>query len=623
MPSPLTFNPFVSQYVAPPIDELKQVAGVLQDQYDKTSLGMDAVDTALGSIQTAPLAGDKLALQLAKQKYKQQLKALTERGDLENLQPQIRHLASQFEQDFKAGPLSQVAASHAAHQKYLEDRQKMSVSGKYGEWNDPWLAHQASGGLSADGQQYVPFTYQGMAEQQDHQKRVSDMMSDVAKSGFLGDYEMLDKAGNIVGRKQGWEGVADKTIRTLATQKAHDFLNTVEGQDFTRMVRHQNPKANVELEAVKALYTAGANQIGIQQTQGNSFKYAPEDLRKALDNELPVLPTTYAGDAASGADTSGEGDWKIDASGKLYQQKRSLDDDQSGVFAADYPGYKSTREDAPKEVQEEFNTYWKQLDGAAGKVQSADQAHKSFLDFKKQAADRQYYSLPENATAEVAEQLKQRLAPSGTVQQLLDGKQFVFNGKKYGSIDAFKEDMSGTFGDHELVNMLEGQKGYEKKDAYEINVRGSERANRYGLPGAYNVDVVDKNNGGVFKLSVQAPREIERILTQHHIPQVAEAAASGKPVVDVPLGKTADGKAKGYRVLSVVRPDTGKFMQTIQPTIDGKPVMKDGKPAQYPLEDFLNYQKTLADKELMHYQLGTSSVESNKGEVKGGIPSAH
>lgn len=258
---------YVSSYVPLPLELMAKTGAMKQEGYDK------ALDDAykMEDLMKKVNAIDKHT------QYKKDLEnkyypkieeiadQITKTGDLSKVQ-EVKRLARQWETD----PLrEELENSYANYQTYQKD--KIAKGEKYGEYYDNYLPFSGS---NKDGS-IAGYRYTGMGEQQDHQKKASDMMDKINKDGYLNDVVNLDQEGNIVGVKKGSEFIAQAKVRNLAKGKVNSFLSTNEGEDFARKVSYYNPKIDINKAAEDYLYEAGANQIFSNSQSGNSFKYAP------------------------------------------------------------------------------------------------------------------------------------------------------------------------------------------------------------------------------------------------------------------------------------------------------------------------------------------------------------
>lgn len=88
-------NPYISTYAGAPVDAFNQVAGTLQQRYDKNLADMDAIEQQMAAVKTMDI--DKQAKADITKKYQQQIEQLSEAP--ESASRGVRSLARQFATD--------------------------------------------------------------------------------------------------------------------------------------------------------------------------------------------------------------------------------------------------------------------------------------------------------------------------------------------------------------------------------------------------------------------------------------------------------------------------------------------------------------------------------------------
>lgn len=283
MATPVTYNPYVSQYVPAPIQEFQQTAAHFQQEYDENLLASEKLRTMMGSIKAATPA-HKVALAQELKQYENQIAGIAKQGNWEDAALKVRNLATDFGQNYQAGNIGTINSTYQNMQ--LRNAEKAKLGNEYADYNDDWLTFQRRGGVDKTGQ-LQGYSFTGLGKQENHQKRADEMMAHIADSGSLQGYFTKGEDG-IVHIKEGYEGVAGKVVRQLAHNKASDFLGTVEGKDFARMMASQyrgrvDPKDfNKTLmgAAEDYLYNSGSNQIGVKTTRDAQFRYDPEYINR-------------------------------------------------------------------------------------------------------------------------------------------------------------------------------------------------------------------------------------------------------------------------------------------------------------------------------------------------------
>lgn len=272
-------NQPVSNYVPLPTDLISKVLSSKQEGYntvlDQANKVEDEVLKVNAIDEHQPIKNQLI------NSYKNKVEGIADdimkTGDTSKVR-ELNRIASQWRND----PIRNELETSFSN-KQLEQKKKIELGDKYALWGDPNLGYK---GITDNGN-IQPFRFNGLHEQQDHQKKAEDMMNGFKPSGYETEGFNLDPdTGNITSIKQGKEGVAKQVIQDASIKKSPDFINTVEGQDWARKFAHFNPNASQQdllIGASKYLYNAGLNSISEKTTSSKEFKLGPKDLRDKQD----------------------------------------------------------------------------------------------------------------------------------------------------------------------------------------------------------------------------------------------------------------------------------------------------------------------------------------------------
>lgn len=287
-----TFVP--QKFVEKPLEALTNLA---KDYSDKYKQGINDINQAQNEfLKVNAIDGHKPYKEQIIKSYKDKIEQLSDEFIKNPTDYNNKMKLNKLINDWKADPNRQeLETSYSNYQEYQKD--KIKKGDKYGEWYDNYIGFKGAGDKGPNA-----YRYTGMGEVQNHSEEARKQMEKVGSFASEYDSVTLDSSGNIVGRKGGKEEIASKRIRQLAQDKSQSFLATKEGQDFAKMIHYYNPQMTEE-QLLKAsedyLYNAGQNQIMSKVKSGNSFNYAPKDVRnpdKEEDN-MPGLGQAQPGSA--------------------------------------------------------------------------------------------------------------------------------------------------------------------------------------------------------------------------------------------------------------------------------------------------------------------------------------
>ncbi len=286
---------YVSSVVPLPLDLLYKTGQVKQGEHDKQLEDTYKMEDLMKSVNA--IDEHKPFKRQLENKYLGQINDVADQIQKTGTSDpgQIRRIARNWEAD----PLRQELETSYANRQ-LEQKKKIELGDKYAPWGDPNAGFQ---GQDANGN-IQPLRFSGLHERQDHQKKAEDMMNGVLASGYDSGWLQKDENGQYH-IKQGQEGVTANRIHELASQKAVDFVKTVEGGDFMRQFAYQNGRQPNQQDVSNYLYNAGANQIHLKKTGDQTYQWDPKDIRNANKVNSGIASTVAPGDTQDSGSTLG------------------------------------------------------------------------------------------------------------------------------------------------------------------------------------------------------------------------------------------------------------------------------------------------------------------------------
>ncbi len=305
----------MSSYVKPPLEMLQAVGATMQGRHEKALDDTYKLNDLMASVNT--IDQHKPFKKELDAKYQPRIEDITNKivsGDNLTAQRDLNKLKREWQND----PLRlELEKSHSEYGLYQKD--KIAKGEKYAAWEDPTLGFKGSNDQGIAG-----FRFTGMGEVQDHQKRATEMMKDIAEDAKDYSNVHLGSDGIIRGSKGGHEYVLSDKVQQLAKNKVGNFIETTEGRGLIKQLKYENPNATFpELvqEATNYLYNAGSNQIFSKTESGNTIDVtglATMREKAAKDTEAANRTTSSQSEALlnSNLETIGE-DMKFDSKGNL------------------------------------------------------------------------------------------------------------------------------------------------------------------------------------------------------------------------------------------------------------------------------------------------------------------
>lgn len=275
-----------------PFDAMLRAGAYKQQQYDTAAQSMDDLDFKVDSISEHDAERQALL-----EKYNNAIEpiadSLLEQGDVQGATRAISKLKKEWEADDRRLQLTREIKQKEA---YMKERQAAISAGTYANYLDPTAGYTGYTG-EGDDREFQEFQFTGLGQRsEDRLTHAKEAMGDIAESGYMKDFESRDKDGNIIGWKKGEKGVKEERFSQLAVAKVSPFLNTLGGMDWQREYLYNNPDATQEeliADAARFIYMSNAEQVGIVDTDGSSFQYAPEWVGDRKEDEALGGKETY------------------------------------------------------------------------------------------------------------------------------------------------------------------------------------------------------------------------------------------------------------------------------------------------------------------------------------------
>ena len=221
----------------------------------------------------------------------------------------------------------------------LEQKEKIKLGAKYQKYNDPNIGFK---GITETGD-IQPLRFSGIPEAQDYQKRASDLVDKIASDSYDSQNDVWDPSTGIIrDRKSGKESVSSQKVRGIANTLVPNFATTLEGQDYIRMVKFQNPNiSNEQLgqHLSDYLYNTAAKQIFNKTQSGSGVSFDPT-YKSKQDQEFANLTTSSQSEGMNNdpVDNPIVKDMKFDSKGNLemptkaqYTNPKELYGEYSGI----------------------------------------------------------------------------------------------------------------------------------------------------------------------------------------------------------------------------------------------------------------------------------------------------
>jgi hypothetical protein len=269
---------YVSQYVKPPLDYISGMAKDYTSKYNKLeeeSYGLNDLMASVKSIDEHTQF--KKALDA---KYQPKLNELADKIAKGNDLVQTKRDLNKLNREWVNDPL-RIELENSVANRALEQKEKIKLGAKYQKYNDPNIGFK---GITETGD-IQPLRFSGIPEAQDYQKRASELVDKIASDSYDSQNDILGSDGIIIDRRTGEESVSSKKVRDIANTLVPNFATTLEGQDYIRMIKSQNPNlSNEQLgqHLSDYLYNTAAKQIGSKAMNATNIDVTSlaSDIRK-------------------------------------------------------------------------------------------------------------------------------------------------------------------------------------------------------------------------------------------------------------------------------------------------------------------------------------------------------
>lgn len=279
---------YVSQYVKPPLDYISGMAKDYTSKYNKLedeSYGLNDLIASVKSIDEH--AQFKKSLDT---KYQPKLSELADKIAKGNDLVQTKRDLNKLSREWANDPL-RIELENSLANRALEQKEKIKLGAKYQKYNDPNIGFK---GITETGD-IQPLRFSGIPEAQDYQKRASDLVDKIASDSYDSQNDVWDPTTGIIrDRKSGKESVSSQKVRGIANTLVPNFATTLEGQDYIRMIKSQNPSlSNEQLgqHLSDYLYNTAAKQIFSKTQSGSGVSFDPT-YKSKQDQEFANLTTS-------------------------------------------------------------------------------------------------------------------------------------------------------------------------------------------------------------------------------------------------------------------------------------------------------------------------------------------
>lgn len=566
-----TYNPYVSQYVAAPTEEFLKAGQAFQQEYDENMLAGEKFRTLMSSVKVLDAHKPYLAQQL--KQYQDGLGAVAKDGAWEDAGLKVRNLATSFGENASSGDIATMRSTYENYQ--LRNQEKAKLGGEYAAWNDDWLGYEKSGGIDPKTGKPLAYTFTGLGKAQDHYKRATDVMGNIAEDETVraGMVPNADGTGYVFTKDKNG-GVSLKKIKDIAAAKASSFMTTVEGRDYLKMRQYHAGRQLTPQEQYDAskdyLEQAALQQFSIKHDEDINQKFLPEHLLKKPEDDQELNATTSYTDAAGNPLAANVADamdgYDFDPDGKLVKVVKSgkyTQEEMAAFAAAGVQG--DLNNSIVRTAIPADDVVGQNLQKTLAVLQANYQkTHKRPI--SNQALWKQYQASLKNHqnvfvdskdfSPEMQKAKTNQLAPDGDPLTMFSGRRVVLldvgengGGKPYQSAGDLPDDIQELLADRNT----------------KVSVVNRSLTNPYGMPGGYVVSVTNHGSGKgkvvSKKFLINASPEEEQ--ASGTLGLLSNARYSGAPQTDIPLPMQKDGKTRYLRVINEPTRE-GKFLQRVE-----------------------------------------------------------
>jgi hypothetical protein len=266
-------NTHVSEFVEMPFQEINAVLASRQKKADdqKADIAAKASSLNIPTIREHESARKEFVDQ-----YNQKFMKLLDSGIDPTSGEFVRkkkEILDELASDYRPGAFKRSVDAYKQQQDYTE---KLRADSKYGYYNDPYA--RGFQGVDETGR-VNEYQFKAFNPSEDRVKPIYDHFDNAKPSGSEAEGFQLDKSGNIIGVKQGYEGIGQQFINRNTEKFVDPFLNSNAGRDLVSEIRFNNPDATpqeIRQYAKDHIKDLASVYMFNKSSQGTDFKYAPE-----------------------------------------------------------------------------------------------------------------------------------------------------------------------------------------------------------------------------------------------------------------------------------------------------------------------------------------------------------
>jgi soluble cytochrome b562 len=266
------FQPFVQQYVPAPVQEFAALGEALNQRYEKNVAEMEELDFLSSQIQTLPTSSHIKEAML--RDVKNTLRAVREKGDLENAAPRIREAVRRFRTDPN---LRQAAENFQKAKEYDDQLNQMKLQGRtpltFVDYRTE--AFDDKGNLlpiSADNQMQLDYR----KRQETYFDDIKPESTSIASSGFSKRGDGLWVKGESASETAG---ITAARIEAAVNSNLNNYLQTPEGRQqlqYLTSPRYGNMSREQAIQSIRN-DMMGAGLERVFQSTATKSSQAPID----------------------------------------------------------------------------------------------------------------------------------------------------------------------------------------------------------------------------------------------------------------------------------------------------------------------------------------------------------
>jgi len=252
-----TFVP--QKFVEKPLEALTNLA---KDYSDKYKQGINDINQAQNEfLKVNAIDKHKPYKEQIIKSYKDKIEQLSDEFIKNPTDYNNKMKLNKLINDWKADPNRQeLEKSYEDYNKDIKSVQKLTEDGKYGAWNDA----VSNFNNNYKNGEFTPYRSKGINAAQNHMKGAKELMGKFAADFLDIDITKVGPDGITRGYKNGIEVVSDDKVWKEAYGKSSGFLDSPDGQDFIRKIKHEYPQADdsfIQKQAIQLLHDSASEQI--------------------------------------------------------------------------------------------------------------------------------------------------------------------------------------------------------------------------------------------------------------------------------------------------------------------------------------------------------------------------